>query len=140
MKWIAAVVLAAVALQDPAKKKAPGYDDTPVLPDGKWKVHDSKRPHPPIVTPGTSNPPETPGKPPSDAIVLFDGTDLSKWKSAKGDAAWKIENGYMEANKSGDVTTRSVDMLVARLRKKLKKEGTRWIETVQGYGYRIPNA
>ncbi len=39
---------------------------------------------------------------------------------------------------SGELTTRSVDMLVARLRKKLKKEGTRWIETVQGYGYRIP--
>jgi DNA-binding response OmpR family regulator len=39
---------------------------------------------------------------------------------------------------SKDVSTRSVDMLVARLRKKLKKEGTRWIETVQGYGYRVP--
>ncbi len=39
-----------------------------------------------------------------------------------------------------DVTTRSVDMLVARLRKKLKKEGARWIETVQSYGYRIPTS
>ena len=40
-------------------------------------------------------------------------------------------------NLSSDVTTRSVDMLVARLRKKLKKEGD-MIETVSGYGYRIP--
>ena len=40
-------------------------------------------------------------------------------------------------NMSSDVTTRSVDMLVARLRKKLKKEGG-MIETVSGYGYRIP--
>ncbi len=39
---------------------------------------------------------------------------------------------------SKDITTRSVDMAMARLRKKLGKEGTRWIETVQGYGYRIP--
>ncbi|OGR83117.1 MAG: hypothetical protein A2636_05495 [Elusimicrobia bacterium RIFCSPHIGHO2_01_FULL_64_10] len=41
---------------------------------------------------------------------------------------------------SKDVNTRTVDMLVARLRKKLKKEGSKWIETVQGYGYTIPNA
>ena len=40
-------------------------------------------------------------------------------------------------NMTSDVTTRSVDMLVARLRKKLKKEGG-IIETVSGYGYRIP--
>lgn len=38
---------------------------------------------------------------------------------------------------SKEITTRSVDMLVARLRKKLGREGARWIETVQGYGYRI---
>jgi len=38
---------------------------------------------------------------------------------------------------SSDVSTRAVDMLVARLRRKLKREGSRWIETVQGYGYRI---
>ena len=29
-----------------------GYDDTPMHPSGKWRVHDSKRPQPPIVTPG----------------------------------------------------------------------------------------
>lgn len=38
---------------------------------------------------------------------------------------------------SKDVSTRAVDVMIARLRRKLKKEGTRWIETVQGYGYRI---
>jgi len=48
-------------------------------------------------------------------------------------------NYLLEAiwNLSSDVTTRSVDMLVARLRRKLKKEGS-LIETVSGYGYRIP--
>jgi hypothetical protein len=35
---------------------------------------------------------------PSDAIVLFDGKDLSKWKN--GDA-WQIENGYAIARKTG---------------------------------------
>src|SRR5687768_2306668 len=80
-------------------KKRPGYDDTPALPGQPCKVHDSKRPHPAVVTPGAE-----PGKPPSDAIVLFDGTDQSKWKNDKGEAAaWKVENGYFEAvPKGGD--------------------------------------
>ena len=38
-------------------------------------------PVPPVVTPGEGT------QPPSDAIVLFDGTDLSKWENAKGKKA-----------------------------------------------------
>ena len=39
--------------------------------------------------------------PPSDAIVLFDGKDLSQWVSSGKDGKthepqWKVENGYME--------------------------------------------
>ena len=85
-----------------------GYDDTPFLPGGKWRVHDSKRVRPRAVTPGTFSTQDAPGQPPSDAVVLFDGTGLSKWRSVKGDAAaWKVENGYMEvAPKSGDIMTR----------------------------------
>src|SRR5687767_13047859 len=73
----------------------------------KWPVHDESRPKPRVVTPGTESTAEQPGKPPSDAIVLFDGKDLSKFKSAKGgDAPWKVENGYMEvAGKTGDLVT-----------------------------------
>ena len=41
----------------------------------QWKVHDESRPHPPVVTPGATD-----NDPPSDAIVLFDGTDLTAWK------------------------------------------------------------
>ena len=33
-------------------------------------------PEPKVVTPG-----EKPGDPPADAIILFDGKDLSKWKN-----------------------------------------------------------
>jgi hypothetical protein len=48
------------------------------------------------------------GPPPSDAIVLFDGKDLSQWKSAKngGEAKWKIEDGYAEINGTGDIATK----------------------------------
>ena len=73
-----------------------GYTDTPMLPGGKWHVHDPERPQPRVVTPGTFSTPEQPGKPPSDAIVLFDGTDVSKWRTADGKpCGWKVEDGVM---------------------------------------------
>jgi len=83
------------------RKSPAGYSDTPILPGQKWKVHDIDRPRPPVVTPGANA-----GSPPSDAIVLFDGKDLSKWvKQAK--AGWKVENGYVEVvGGSGDLVTR----------------------------------
>lgn len=74
-----------------------GYSDTPQLPNQKWKVHDMERPRPQKVTPG----PYFAEAPPSDAIVLFDGKDLSHWlQSARGGTTsapkWKVENGYIE--------------------------------------------
>jgi hypothetical protein len=68
----------------------PGYQDTPIIPGTNWHVHDSKRPLPAVVTPGTFSSQEEVGKPPSDAIVLFDGKDNSHWKQP-----WPVENGYM---------------------------------------------
>ena len=29
-----------------------GYDDTPMQPNGKWRIHDGKRPQPAMVAPG----------------------------------------------------------------------------------------
>ena len=69
-----------------------GYQDTPLLPatGDKYHVHDVDRPIPTQVTPGA---PSESGRPPSDAIVLFDGKDLSKWH----DASWKTADGSVEA-------------------------------------------
>ena len=54
---------------------------------------------PAVVTPGTQ------GSAPSDAIVLFDGKDLSAWTSEKGgEPTWKVENGYAEVQESGIMT------------------------------------
>ena len=89
--------------EDKPKPHPTGYQDTPIIPGTKWHVHDGERPQPTVVTPGAK-----PGDAPSDAIVLFDGKDLSKWRTAKGeDAKWKIENGYAEvAPKTGDIFTK----------------------------------
>jgi hypothetical protein len=54
-------------------------------------------PEPKVVTPG-----KTDSDPPSDAIVLFDGKDLSKW--VNGDK-WEIKDGYAIV-KSADITTK----------------------------------
>jgi hypothetical protein len=88
-----------------------GYDNTPYLPGGKWRVHDVSRPRPEVVTPGTESSQERPGRPPSDAIVLFNGTDFSKWAtSVKGqleEPKWKLQDGYMEVvDKTGSLSTR----------------------------------
>jgi hypothetical protein len=76
--------------------------------DTKWKIHDPARPVPPVIDAGTSSTQDSPGHPPSDAVVLFDGKDLSKWADKDGGAAkWKVENGYFEVvPKTGYVHTR----------------------------------
>ena len=104
---VAGAALACLTLcQARAEEKKIGYRDTPMLPGGKWHVHDSERPQPKEVTPGTAGTPEAPGKAPSDAIVLVDGTDLSAWKTAKGGpAGWKVENGVAQVNGTGDIVT-----------------------------------
>ena len=86
------------------KPKAPvGYDDTPMLPGDKWRVHDADRPQPRVVQPG-----DVPGAPPSDAIVLFDGTDLSNWVGrGGGEPQWRVEGDVMEvAPRTGSILTK----------------------------------
>jgi hypothetical protein len=70
-----------------------------------WPIHDESRPQPRVVRPGAG--PPGPIGAPSDAIVLFDGKDLSKWRSSQEGtpARWKVENGHMEVNATGDIQT-----------------------------------
>lgn len=73
----------------------PGYKDTPIIPGTPWHVHDSDRPHPAVVAPGATFSHQAPA--PADAIVLFDGQDLSKWESVRGgEPRWKIEADRFE--------------------------------------------
>jgi len=103
---------AAVTATEPAKKASPkketkakapapatGYTDSPFLPGGKWRVHDDNRPRPKAVA-------TPPGKAPGDAVVLFDGKDLSQWTIGGKPAKWKVESGTMEVNKTGSITSK----------------------------------
>ncbi|MEW6356307.1 MAG: DUF1080 domain-containing protein [Planctomycetota bacterium] len=98
--FAAVVVLIGTALSADDKGKK---EEGPMLPGTKHRVHDMARPQPRIVTPG-----EKPGDPPSDAVILFDGKDLSKWVGKKDEPAqWKVENGYMEVvPKAGTIRTK----------------------------------
>lgn len=88
----------------PASEHIEGFTDTPLLPGGQWHQHDPNRPQPPVVTPGASFSQGAP--PPSDAEVLFDGTDLSKWQGGlernpnwpDQPATWKVQDGYLEVS------------------------------------------
>src|SRR6266498_2984261 len=81
---------AAAAAQTPAK---PSPKETEV-----WE------PVPPIVTPGTTN-----SAAPSDAIILFDGTNLDQWVSTKdkSPAGWTVADGVLTVKKTaGNIETK----------------------------------
>lgn len=92
----------------PAAQEPPldGFKDTPMLPGGKWHLHDPDRPQPKVVTPGATFSQGAPA--PSDAEVLFDGRDLSKWQNSRGEpATWKVVDGYVEtAARGGGIRAR----------------------------------
>src|SRR5437867_8723563 len=71
----------------------------------QWPVNSLDRPRPPVVDPGPERPPVPP---PSDAIVLFDGTDLSQWHMRDSTPAkWIVRDGYVEvAPGTGSMQTR----------------------------------
>ena len=78
-----------------------------------WAAHGASFvPYEEIPAPKEAPKPVDPGPPgvgvPSDAIQLFDGLDLSKWKSGKdgGDPKWVVKDGYAEVNGTGDVVTK----------------------------------
>ncbi len=77
-----------------------------------WKIHDMQRPQPKKIDPGMVSCKDKAGNAPSDAVVLFDGTDLSQWRSVKGGPAeWPVKDGYFET-----------------------KQGAGYIRTLQSFG------
>jgi len=103
--WFAAVVVVAASAIVLRGQQAPiGYDDTPMQPDGKWRVHDGNRPRPPVVSAGSP----TSNAPPGDALVLLGaGNDLSRWQATDGSpASWLMSDGVLQTGK-GIIRTRA---------------------------------
>ncbi|HHU13616.1 MAG: DUF1080 domain-containing protein [Kiritimatiellae bacterium] len=85
-------MVAALAAGSAATVMAGLYGDTPDALHA-WAVHDMNRPVPKKIT-------AEPGQPPSDAIVLFDGTSLDNWESTKGEPTkWRLVDGALESVK-----------------------------------------
>lgn len=79
-----ALLVAFMAPDLAAQHRAPVY----------WEVHDTDRPTPPVVDPGSA--PADPVPPPSDAVVLL-GDDLSAWTHDDGSAAqWSMQDGVAQ--------------------------------------------
>src|SRR3954463_13011036 len=101
---LAALLIAGIVqLASAAEEEAPtGYTDTPLLPGSKWHVHGGQRPPPQPGAPGSFSTDQQAGKPPSDAVILFDGKSLNAWQDEKGGPArWKVEKGYVEGGAGG---------------------------------------
>lgn len=64
-------------------------------PGGEWRIA-LEWPRPPVVTPGPA--PAEPAAVPSDAVVLFDGTNLDAWE---GGDVWKVADGVATVGGGG---------------------------------------
>ena len=90
-----------------AEKKKPEIRQYVQTETGRWLIHDVNRPAPPVIEPG----PYSGTHAPSDAIVLFDGTEESmreNWTDTKGNRSkWVFRDGTMESvKKAGYIQTR----------------------------------
>lgn len=117
-----AVFSSSCSAQPQTEKKEPVIKKWTEVEDGKTveymtidgiMVHETdpeKQPQPPIVTPGEPSCDSKVGTAPSDAVVLFDGTEesMKNWTDTNGGKTkWKFVNGAMESvKKAGFIQTK----------------------------------
>lgn len=65
----------------------------------EWEPNDPRRPQPPVVSPGP---------PPSDAIILFGGSDVSEWETFEGEPIrWRFGYNLLEVGRgAGSIRTK----------------------------------
>ena len=94
---LGAVPLTVRAQQQPASSAAAP------APQGRPEDTEVWTPVPPVVTPGAN------GAPPSDAVVLFNGSNLNEWvlMKDKSPATWPVADGAFTVNKAvGGIETK----------------------------------
>ena len=101
---LGAIPVAACA-QQPAPQTAPAPSTSSAAPARQMRPEETEvwTPVPKVVTPGTN------GAPPSDAVVLFNGTNLDEWVLIKdrSPATWTLADGAMTVNKAvGGIETK----------------------------------
>lgn len=98
------MAILATAQNQPAATPGQQQQTAPQRQAERWAPESTEwyTPVPAKVTPGVGT------KPPSDAIVLFDGSDLSKWQSRGNEPAkWKVEDGVLTVEPgTGTITTK----------------------------------
>jgi hypothetical protein len=95
-------VIAAIGICCGGLPGAANAQADPVTREDSAALTEVWEPVPPVVTPGRD------GVPPSDAVVLFDGSDLLAWEAeVGGDAGWRVEGGAVTVvPRTGSIRTR----------------------------------
>jgi len=101
-----AAITAVAAVAIIAAQAPTGYTDTPMQPDGRWRVHDGTRPQPVMVTPG---PNAGFAAAPADATVLLGPeVGLSAWQRVGGGAVtWQVDGGIAQTGR-GSIETKAM--------------------------------
>ncbi|TVP81443.1 MAG: DUF1080 domain-containing protein [Puniceicoccaceae bacterium] len=85
--------LAAMAGQGEAYSIFNPHPDDTKTPDGAWALHDMERPWPERAKPKAPDALRDLAEAPADAIILFDGKDLSAWQVPE---LWVVEDGIIQ--------------------------------------------
>jgi hypothetical protein len=98
------VSVAAISCIVSGQQAPTGYDDTPMQPNGRWRIHDGSRPQPKVVTPGATSAEPAP----QDATVLVGaGADRGAWQMMDGTpVTWPMTNGELSTG-TGMIRTRA---------------------------------
>ena len=86
---------------DVIAQQAPiGYDDTPMQPNGKWRVHDGTRPYPADRDAASGAERRTAGRRRMRSCCSARGDDLGAWQMADGSpATWTMKDGVLQTGK-----------------------------------------
>ena len=105
LSTILAYAMLSAAAWPALAQQTPPAQQPPTAPKGRPQDTEVWEPEPKVITPG----PAATAAAPSDAVILFDGTNLDQWVSVKdkSPAGWKVADGVITVDKStGNIETK----------------------------------